>query len=112
MIQLPMSARCTVLTWDAREAPDAPEDLLKEAPGQVTFGQLEDEVPSVPNEAPAGLEQPLLETREGPALNGDGQDEPTQQIAEVVGDMCPPSLCGRPPRMSSNRKEFLLPMAT
>src|SRR5437773_10764589 len=40
MIQLPMSARCTVLTWDAREAPDAPEDLLKEAPGQVTFGQL------------------------------------------------------------------------
>ena len=92
--------------------PDAPEDLLKEAPRQVTFGQLEDEVPSVPNEAPAGLEQPLLETREGPALNGDGQDLPTQQIAEVVGDMCPPSLCGRPPRMSSNRKEFLLPMAT
>src|SRR5258707_11050949 len=69
-----------------RESPDAPEDLPKEAPGQVTFGQLEDEVPSVPNEAPAGLEQPLLETREGPALNGDGQDEPTQQIAEVVGD--------------------------
>src|SRR5436189_4235133 len=86
MIQLPMSARCTVLTWDAREAPDAPEDLLKEAPGQVTFGQLEDEVPSVPNEAPAGLEQPLLETRAGPALDGDRQDEPAQQIADVVGD--------------------------
>src|SRR5437773_10147183 len=75
MIQLPMSARCTVLTWDAREAPDAPEDLPKEAPGQVTFGQLEDEVPSVPSEPPAGPEQPLLETREGPALDGDGQDE-------------------------------------
>jgi len=69
-----------------REPLDALENLPKEAPGQVTFGQLEDEVSSVPNEAPAGLEQPLLETREGPALNGDGQDEPTQQIAEVVGD--------------------------
>ena len=52
----------------------------------MTFGELEDEVPSVPNEAPAGLEQPLLETRKGPAPNGDGQDEPAQQIAEVVGD--------------------------
>ena len=35
---------------------------------------------------PPVFEQPLLETREGPALDGDGQDEPTQQIAEVVGD--------------------------
>ena len=40
-----------------RESPDAPEDLPENAPGQVTFGQLEDEVPSVPNEVPAG---PLL----------------------------------------------------
>jgi hypothetical protein len=40
----------------------------------------------MPDEAPAGLEQPPLETREGPALDGDGQDEPTQQSAEVVGD--------------------------
>ena len=40
----------------------------------------------MPNEVPAGLEQPLLETREGPALNGGGQDEPTEQIAEVLGD--------------------------
>lgn len=35
---------------------------------------------------PPVFEQPLLETRGGPALDGDGQDEPTQQIAEVVGD--------------------------
>jgi hypothetical protein len=40
----------------------------------------------MPDEAAAGLEQPLLETREGPALDGDGQNQPAQQIAEVVGD--------------------------
>ena len=39
----------------------------------------------MPDEAPASLEQPLLETREGPALNGGRQDEPTEQIADVVG---------------------------
>jgi hypothetical protein len=58
----------------------------KRLPVKAALGQLEHEVPSMPDEAPAGLEQPLLETREGPALDGDGQDEPTQQIAEVVGD--------------------------
>ena len=69
-----------------RESLDAPEDLPKETPCQRAFGKLEDEVPGMPDEAPAGLEQPLLETREGPALDGDGQDEPPQQIAKVVGD--------------------------
>src|SRR2546425_12482595 len=68
------------------ESRDAPEDLPKERRCQVAFGELEDEVPSVPNEAATGLEQPLLEAREGPALDGDRQDQPTQQIAEVVGD--------------------------
>jgi hypothetical protein len=34
---------------------DAPEDLPKQAVGQVAFGQLEDEVPSMPDEASAGL---------------------------------------------------------
>jgi len=58
-----------------RESPDAPEDLPKEAPGQVTFGQLEDEVPSMPDEPPAGLEEPLLETRQRPALDGERQDQ-------------------------------------
>src|SRR5262249_18117052 len=67
------------------ESLDAPEDLPEEAPGQVTFGQLEDEVPGMADQAPTGLEQPLLETREGPALDGDGQDQSAQQIAEVVG---------------------------
>jgi hypothetical protein len=69
-----------------REPLDAVENPPKEAPCQVALGRLEHELPSIPDEAPAGLEQPLLEPREGPALDGDGQEEPTQQIAEVVGD--------------------------
>jgi hypothetical protein len=69
-----------------RESLDARENLPKEAARQAAFRELQGEVPSMPNEASARLEQPLLKTREGPALNGDGQDEPTQQIAKVVGD--------------------------
>jgi hypothetical protein len=49
-------------------------------------GQLQDEVPGVPNETATGLEQPLLEARQGPTLDGEGQDQPAQQIAEVIGD--------------------------
>jgi hypothetical protein len=60
--------------------------MRKEALGQLTFAHLQDEVPGMSDEAPAGPEQPLLQAREGPALDGDGQGEPTQQIAEVVGD--------------------------
>src|SRR5713101_6122578 len=46
------------------EALDAPDNLSKKSRRQVALRQLQDEVPRVPNEAPAGLEQPLLETRE------------------------------------------------
>ncbi len=69
-----------------RESLDAPEYLPTEAPRQVAFGQLEDEVPRMPDEAPAGLEEPLLEARQGPTLDGAGEDQPAQQIAEIVGD--------------------------
>src|SRR5262249_5829674 len=75
--------------WSRRmpgEPLDAPENLPKEAARQVAFGKLQGEVPSMADEASPRLEQPLLETREGPALDGDGQGEPSQQIAEVVGD--------------------------
>src|SRR6266446_9790019 len=44
---------------------DAPDDLQKESRCQVALGQLEPEGPGVPNEAATGLEQPLLEAREG-----------------------------------------------
>ena len=65
---------------------DAPDNLLKEAPGQVAFGKLEDVVPGMPDEAPAGLEQPLLQTRQRPTSDGQGQGEPAPEIAEIVGN--------------------------
>jgi len=68
------------------ESLDALDGLPTEAPGQVTFGKLEHEVPRMPDQPPAGLEEPLLEAREGPAPDGDGQNQPAQQIAEVVSD--------------------------
>ena len=66
-----------------RQSLDAPEDLPKEAARQVALGQLEDEVPRMPDQPPARLEQPLLETREGPTLDSDGQDEPTEQMPRL-----------------------------
>jgi hypothetical protein len=65
---------------------DATEDLPKEGPDHVTLGKLEHEVPRMPDQTPAGLEEPMLEARQGPALDGDGQNEPAQQIAEVIGN--------------------------
>ncbi|HEV2054093.1 MAG TPA: hypothetical protein VGV06_02845 [Methylomirabilota bacterium] len=69
-----------------RESLDAPEDLLKQAPRQVAFGQLEHEVPSMPDEAPAGLEQPLLKVRQRRTSNRKGESEPTQEVADIIGD--------------------------
>ena len=46
----------------------------------------------MPDEAPAGLEQPLLQARQRPALDGDGHDEPAQQIAQVVARRSEPIL--------------------
>jgi hypothetical protein len=69
-----------------RESFDPPEHLPKESRRQVAFGQLQEEASGVSDEAPVGLEQPLLEARQRPALDGGRQDKPTQEIAEVVGD--------------------------
>jgi len=69
-----------------RESFDASENLSKEALRQVAFGQLQDEVPGMSDETPAGLEEPLLETRQRPALNRQGDSDPTREVAEVVGD--------------------------
>ena len=69
-----------------REWLDAPEDLPNESRSQVALGQLEDEVPGMPNQATTGLEEPLLEAPQGPALDGERQDQLAQEIAELVGD--------------------------
>ncbi len=52
----------------------------------MAFSKLEDEVSSMPDQAPTGLEHPLLQARQGPALDGTGQDQPAQEIAQIVGD--------------------------
>jgi hypothetical protein len=39
---------------------DAPEDLPNESRSQVALGQPENEVPGNADEAPAGLDEPLL----------------------------------------------------
>src|SRR5881628_855477 len=46
---------------------DALENLPKEAPRQVAFRELQGEVPGMSDEPLAGLEEPLLEARQGPA---------------------------------------------
>src|SRR5437867_6991507 len=83
---LPRPARPSRSRGVPCESLDAPDNLPKKSRRQVALRQLQDEVPRMSNEAPAGLEHPLLETREGPALDGHGQDEPAQPIAEVVRD--------------------------
>ncbi len=65
---------------------DAPDDLRKQALSQMAFGHLQDEVPGMSDEASAGLEEPLLQARERPALDGERQMEPAQEIPQVVGD--------------------------
>ena len=69
-----------------REALDAPQNLPEEVSRQVVVGRLQSEVPGMPNEAATRLEQALLKARQRPALDGERQGEPTEQIAEVVGD--------------------------
>jgi hypothetical protein len=69
-----------------RESFDAPENLPQETPRQVALGQLQDEVSRMPDEAPAGLDQPLLQARSRPTLNGEGQNKSAQEIAEIVRD--------------------------
>jgi hypothetical protein len=60
-----------------RESLDARNDLPEERLCQVAFGKLQREVPSMSDQPPARLEEPLLEAREGPALDGHGQNQST-----------------------------------
>src|SRR5262245_10181076 len=69
-----------------RQSLDAPKNLPKQARRQGALGELQDEVPGMPNEAATGLEEPLLEARQRPALDSRGEGEPAQEIPEVVRD--------------------------
>jgi hypothetical protein len=66
-----------------RQPFDAPENLLKEGPGQVALGELQGEVPGVPDQPPARLEEPLRQTRERPVLDRHRQHEPTEQVPRL-----------------------------
>jgi hypothetical protein len=58
---------------------DAREDVPKERPRQVAFGELSREIPGMPNQPSAGLlEESLLQAREGPVLDAAGENEPAQ----------------------------------
>jgi len=48
------------------------------------LGELQDEVPGMPDQAPAGLDDPQLEARQRPTLNRKGESEPTQEMDELL----------------------------
>src|SRR5712692_6247538 len=60
----PIPVRSSVSRRMPRESLDAPDDLRKQALSQLAFGQLQDEVPGMSDEASAGPEQALLQARE------------------------------------------------
>ncbi len=72
--------------WAARQPRDACNDLPEQNPCQVAFGELQGEVAGMSDQAPAGLEEPLLQNRQGPTPDRQRQGQSAQQIAEVVGD--------------------------
>ena len=68
-----------------REPLDALENLPKEALRQVAFSESQGEVPGMSDEPRAGLEEPLLKARQGPALDGDGQDKGADRSGRLIG---------------------------
>ena len=67
-----------------RQPLDAPENLAKEQPCQVTFGELQREVPGVRDQAPAGLSSRCCRLVRDQSWMATGKLQPTQQIAQVV----------------------------
>src|SRR5258708_6162981 len=65
----PVSAHAPSSRRMPSESLDAPENLPKAGPRQVTFSQLKDEPPRMPNQAVASLEEPLPQARQRPALD-------------------------------------------
>jgi hypothetical protein len=63
-------SKCNSLRSGTTRVARSPENLPNEAPREGAFGRLENVVAGVPDQAPAGLEQPLLQPHRGPALDG------------------------------------------
>ena len=76
---LPNRSRPTRSRRVPGEPLDARDDLPEQRPCQVAFGELQGEVPSMSDQASAGLEEPLLEARQRPVLDGQRQGQPTEQ---------------------------------
>lgn len=89
------------IRWVPRESLDAPEDLPKEPPRQMAFGQLEDVVPGMPDEAPTGLAHPLLQANAARlhACAGDGSERAAldfqggRDLVSGLGAVISPMLC-------------------
>ena len=67
-----------------RQRPDPPQHVAEQPPGQMPFRQQEPVVPGVLHQPAAGFHQPLLETRERPALDPRRQDQSAPEVAQVV----------------------------
>ena len=68
-----------------RQRPDPPQHVAEQPPGQMPFRQQEPVVPGVLHQPAPGLHQPLLETRERPALDPRRQDQSAPEVGQVVG---------------------------
>ena len=66
-------------------AQDPPQHVAEQPPGQMPFRQQEPVVPGMLHQPASGFHQPLLETRERPALDPRRQDESAPEVAQVVG---------------------------
>ena len=67
------------------QRPDPPQHVAEQPTGQMPFCQQEPVVPGLLHQPASGFHQPLLETRERPALDPRRQDQPAPEGAQVVG---------------------------
>ena len=67
------------------QRPDSPQHVAQQPPGQMPLCQQEPVVPRMLHQPAPRFHQPLLETRERPALDPRRQDQSPPQVAQVVG---------------------------
>ena len=67
------------------QRPDPPQHVAEQPTGQMPFCQQEPVVPGMLHQPASGFHQPLLETRERPALDPRRQDQSAPEVAKIVG---------------------------